>query len=73
MTNSQNIVSRGYVLIRGDKPSAVVSGPDAKSMRQRFGGRIVAAKGLHFRTAQGTLRVIVEADRAELLARPTAL
>ncbi len=63
-------VQRGYVLIRdGVKASAVVSGPDARSMRARFGGRIVAAKGLRFRTVQGSLRVIIDADLPELLSR----
>ncbi|HEY5785239.1 MAG TPA: hypothetical protein VIT65_10720 [Microlunatus sp.] len=54
------IVSRGYVLVRGDKVSAVVSGPDAKSMQRRFGGRIVNAAGEPFRYAQQRqLRVLV--------------
>lgn len=47
------IVGRGYVLVRpGGKVSAVVSGPDGKSMQRRFGGRLVNAAGQPFRYAQ---------------------
>jgi len=69
-------VARGYVLIMRDpsgveRLSAVVSGPDAVRIKRKHGGRIVSAKGLRYRVAQGSLRVIVEEDRPTALARET--
>lgn len=65
-------VARGYVLIseRTGRPSAVVSLADAQAMRRRWGGRIVSAKGLRYRMAQRTLRVVIDADVPELFQRP---
>lgn len=50
-------VGRGYVVVHktlaGDtKVTAVVSGPMAKSLQRRVGGRIVNAAGQPFRYAQ---------------------
>ena len=71
------IVARGYVVIypqplpTGTTCSAVVSGPMAKRLRQRQGGRIVNVKGLRFRYAQQRqLRVLV--DPALAASLPTA-
>ncbi len=59
---SAQVIGRGYVLVRdGGRVSAVVSGPDAKSMQRRFGGRIVNAKGQPFRYAQARqVRVLTD-------------
>lgn len=70
-------VARGYVVVyrqplpSGTTCSAVVSGPTAKRLQQRQGGRIVNARGLKFRFAQQRqLRVLV--DPALAAALPTA-
>lgn len=57
-------VGRGYVLVReGSKVSAVISGPEAKRLQQRFGGRIVNVAGQPFRYAQSRqLRVLVNPE-----------
>lgn len=63
-------VGRGVVLVtKGTTISAVVSQKDAESMRRRFGGIIVSAKGMKYRIAQKTLRVLSDPEeRAAVLA-----
>ena len=71
-TASALTVSRGYVLVMASgKVSAVCSGPEAKRLQRRFGGRIVNARGLAFRYGQQRqVRIVI--DAAEAAARPTA-
>lgn len=70
------VIARGYAVITtaaltgAPVVSAAVSGPEALRLQRRFGGRIVNARGLAYRTVQGNLRAIV--DKAAAIARPTA-
>lgn len=60
MTNTQNIVTRGYVLVRpGGQVSGIVQKSQAERMARRFGGRIANARGLAYRTVRGA-RVLVD-------------
>lgn len=71
-TRPSNVAARGYVLVRtGAKPSAIVPKDRALHMRRRFGGRIILAKGLRYRTVRG-MRVVLEADLPEVAARVAA-
>lgn len=67
---ASKIVSRGYVVIYNvqgfsePKVTAVVSGPEAEQLKRKVNGVIVPAKGLAYRMAQKTLRVLVDPSAA---------
>lgn len=72
---AQKIVSRGYVVVFRNKNrggvkacTAVVSGPDAERLQKKVGGVIVPVKGMAYRMAQKTLRVLVNPAEAISLA-----
>lgn len=72
------VAQRGYVLVRpASAPSAIVSRVEAERMQRRFGGVIVSARGLRYRTVRRgvAMRVLLEAEYpalAERVAQRTA-